>query len=461
MRVIILGAGITGLAAATELVTHGHHVTLLEKQEQVGGLAATLSWKNHVLDYGAFVCYPAFKAQLPETVINALDLQPVPGMSSQVYLNGSWSHWPMPLGALCRDMGATGCLIAATDLLTARLKYINPQRIHNAKDYMKARIGDHLLHYSHLADEIKKFTGFSAQQLSPRFVTDHLFRFEELRLRRVLLQPFRSHKPTEPVALPLYPRGGIGAIPAQLETYLTQQGAQFYKGCTIKALHTEQERVTAVSFSHQGNTLRLHADVVISTIPLEQVIVLLGKKPIGALASRHLLLLFLLINKPSLTGHQLSYAFDERIPFKRLVEFKYYDPRQAPPDQTGVAAEICYPHHAAQPELPLIYEQVKNSLHHMGLLDPVQILDHCFRVSPYAYPVETLGFEKIRDHMLDTVTMDNLVSCGRQGIFRYSQLSFAWAMGTEAALLINQGKLKKEFFLTLAHEFADNRGIGG
>lgn len=54
-RVIIIGAGVAGLAAANELVRHNIRVTLYEQMQTVGGRVATYQVQDCIIDHGAQV----------------------------------------------------------------------------------------------------------------------------------------------------------------------------------------------------------------------------------------------------------------------------------------------------------------------------------------------------------------------------------------------------------------------
>ena len=464
MKVVILGAGITGLAAAVHLLAENHDITLLEQNRRVGGLAATLSRKNHVLDYGAFICYPQLKALLPAAVTNALDWRTVLPMSAQLYLDDTFVDWPPSPSYLVHRLGLIGSAAAFLDLAKAGCSPFHQGTGENARDFLLKKIGQRLMRYSHIEEEIFKLTGQPSGQLSPRFVSDHLFRFAQLSPKNLILSRIRRGKPQPVIHYPEYPRGGISRIPLEMEKFLAVNGVKIKKSVTIQRIAGSGHRVKGVIFSQQGVQDKLDADFIISTIPLTRTLQLLGKdKPAlrGKIPFRHMLLLFLLIRKPSVTGRQLTYAFAQGVPFKRLVEFKHYDDRGIPPDQTGIAAEICYSHGEEVRDKPGIYTRVLESLRQMGLIEGEEIIDHCYRVSPYAYPVEVLGYEKAREEILQEITYDNMISCGRQGIFRYCQMPFAYKMGMAAAGHINDKVFKKDRHLELCYDFAFHKSIGG
>ena len=464
MKVVILGAGITGLAAAVNLLTGGHDITLLEKNDRVGGLAATLNWKNHVLDYGAFICYPQLKALLPEPVNNAMDWRTVSQMSAQIYLDQGLVDWPFTPSDIYRRLGLMGSAAAFLDMMTAGWKPYRRGKSENARDFIIKKIGKRLMRYSHIEEEILKLTGHPGCQLSPQFVIDHLFRFAQISPKHLILNRFRRIKAPSLIHYPEYPRGGISCIPFELEKFLTSKGVKTRKSVTIHRIIGSGKWVNEVIFSQDGVKQRLNADFIISTIPLTRTLQLLGKdKPAltGKIPFRHMLLLYLLVRKPSVTGRQLTYAFSERIPFKRLVEFKHYDDRGIPPEQTGIAAEICYTHKEEIQDKPGIYSRVIGNLREMGLMEEEDIIDHCYRISHYAYPVEALGYEKAREEILEEITFDNMISCGRQGISRYCQMPFAYKMGTAAAAHINDRIFNKDRHLELCYDFSYRKNISG
>jgi len=52
MRIVVIGAGFGGLAAAIRLRARGHQVTLLERRDQPGGRAAVFAQDGFTFDAG-------------------------------------------------------------------------------------------------------------------------------------------------------------------------------------------------------------------------------------------------------------------------------------------------------------------------------------------------------------------------------------------------------------------------
>ena len=56
-RVVILGAGPAGITAAWRLSELGYPVTVLERDDAVGGMARTINVGNYAVDFGAAECW--------------------------------------------------------------------------------------------------------------------------------------------------------------------------------------------------------------------------------------------------------------------------------------------------------------------------------------------------------------------------------------------------------------------
>ncbi|HET9648806.1 MAG TPA: FAD-dependent oxidoreductase, partial [Microlunatus sp.] len=66
-RVVVIGAGLAGLASACHLVGAGHDVTVVEREPIVGGRAGRLELDGFSFDTGPTVM------TMPELVAEALD----------------------------------------------------------------------------------------------------------------------------------------------------------------------------------------------------------------------------------------------------------------------------------------------------------------------------------------------------------------------------------------------------
>lgn len=84
-HVVVVGAGLSGLAAARELEAAGCTVTVLEAADHVGGRVATREVDGMTIDQGFQVLNPAYPALLRYLDLRVLDLKVFPpGLTTQV-----------------------------------------------------------------------------------------------------------------------------------------------------------------------------------------------------------------------------------------------------------------------------------------------------------------------------------------------------------------------------------------
>lgn len=79
-KIVVIGAGISGLVAARDLQIKGHEVLVLEKSRSLSGRCSSRRWQGHIVDHGAqyfTVTSDVFRDELQQ--LSAEQLKPIQG----------------------------------------------------------------------------------------------------------------------------------------------------------------------------------------------------------------------------------------------------------------------------------------------------------------------------------------------------------------------------------------------
>ena len=100
--------------------------------------------------------------------------------------------------------------------------------------------------------------------------------------------------------------------------------------------------------------------------------------------------------------------------------------------------------HASDDE---IFERCIKDLCALGIDLQGRVMGYFSTRARYAYPVYKRGFKAHRQTLYDTVdTYDNLITCGRQGTFRYIFADTAMEMGFAAARYVQGQGTKADIY---------------
>ncbi len=278
--VIVIGAGMGGITAATHLARAGFHVTVLEKNARPGGRCDRLSRDGHQFDTGPtlFVMPRLYEAEfraLGTSLPERLELQRVDPTYHLVFDNGSQL-------ALTSDM----------DSMQEQLESIQPGSFRGLQRYLQEGEQHYRLVVDRLVNhEFRRISDFlSLQNLPLAFRLKPLVNhyrhmsafFDEPRLKSAFtfqdiytgLSPFEapatfSMMPYTELAHGVwYPRGGMYRIVETLVDLARQAGVEFRFHTPVDQIEIHANQARGVRLADGS---RLAADVVLANADLPYV----------------------------------------------------------------------------------------------------------------------------------------------------------------------------------------------
>lgn len=279
-HILVIGAGIGGIATAARLARHGYRVTVVEKGTQAGGRCDRLVRDGHTFDTGpTLFLFPDIFAQtfkdLGECMADHLELRRVdPGY--HVHFGD----------------GSTLRLTSDLDRMQAQLEAIEPGSFDGYLRYLdEAR-----LHYELAIPKLigRNFRSF-AEQFNPRMLrlmykvkllTKHYTHmgkyFQDPRLKAAFtfqdmylsLSPFEASATyslfqyTEFADGVWLPKGGMYSLIEALTAIAEKRGVRFLYNAPVERINVANRRATGVTLA---NGQQLQADIVVANADLPYV----------------------------------------------------------------------------------------------------------------------------------------------------------------------------------------------
>ncbi|MGV2386063.1 MAG UNVERIFIED_CONTAM: phytoene desaturase, partial [Thermobifida fusca] len=287
-HVVVVGAGLSGLAATLHLLGAGRRVTVFEREEYPGGRAGQLDLDGFHIDTGPTVLtmpdlLDEALAAVGESLSDRLDLVQLSPAYRAVFPDGSVLNVHTDADAMADEV-ARVC------------------GSHDAKGYLRLRAWLRELYELEMARFIDTNFDSPFTLLSPELVrlaalggfrslSAAVGRFvRDERLRRIfsfqsLYAGVPSHRALAAYAVIAYmdtvagvyfPRGGMRSLGEALTAAATKAGAELHYGRTVTRLERRGNRVRAVVLA-DGE--RVPCDAVVVTVDLPLAYRLLGRTP--------------------------------------------------------------------------------------------------------------------------------------------------------------------------------------
>lgn len=435
MKILILGAGPTGLGAATRLQELGHtDWELWEQDAEPGGLSRSfVDEHGFTWDLGGHVQFSHYKTfDLAMDRALGADGWLTHERESWIRIFGGWVPYPFQYNI--HRLPPAETLRCLQGLLALRDRP-RPEGFVNFGVLIQGCFGEGIASLF-MAPYNRKVWGYPPETLSTEWIGDRVALpdlnkiAESVTLKRDQVSWGPNH------TFRFAKRGGTGAVWKVIADALPQERVHY--GRRIAGINPASKVVT----DQQGAETRY--DALISTIPVDR---LTAMGDFGGLAAEAAKLVHSSVHvigvalegqpSPELARKYWMYFPEPSTPFFRVTVFSNYSPNNVPePGRAwSLMAEVTEtperPQEAAQ-----VIEATVAGLEHEGLIANRAQVHHTWHTrAPYAYPTPALGRDAALARLLPALEAMGIYSRGRFGAWRYevSNQDHSMMQGMEVA----------------------------
>src|SRR5215470_2849712 len=396
---VIIGAGPAGLTAAYELGKLGVRSTLLEADEQVGGLSRTVEYRGYRFDIGGH----RFFSKVP--LINSLwheilgeDFLRRPRLS-RIHYRGHFFDYPLkPLNALA-GLGPLEALLVCLSYAKARFRPSTEET--SFEQWVSNRFG-YRLYEIFFKTYTEKVWGIPCSEISVDWAAQRIKNLSlSEALRNALLN--RSHAKDGMIITTLidefhYPRFGPGMMWDRCAELVAAAGSPTLRGVRVERIRHRHGRVESVSGrTLAGELIEFSGEHFISTMPIRDLIDALDPSPPDAIlrAARRLRYrdyqtVVLIVKREDVFPDNWIYVHSPEVKLGRIQNYKNWSPYMvADASRTSLGLEYFLWDEDAEWTWPRerLIELGTRDCTQIGLIDPREVEDGTVVRMPKAYPV--------------------------------------------------------------------------
>tara|TARA_Y100000590_G_C15736741_1_gene1018783 strand:- start:3012 stop:4409 length:1398 start_codon:yes stop_codon:yes gene_type:complete len=455
-KVIIIGAGITGLSAAWKLSENGFEILVVESEKDVGGLAKSIKIDNYKLDLGPHSFFTEDK-EIYNKIIglfkNEESAIPFSKRSVKMYFRGNYVDYPLSVKSVLFQMGIVSPILSTLSFLKS---YI---RTHLESSKKKKQYSDEELTVEKWAIDnfgkylflnffkpyTEQFWKIKTSELSHRVIPAGKKMDFAKTLKHLLIKKYLEISRREPGSLSLvereslpsyYPKNGFGEIADRIAKEVTKN-----KGKIITSCNVEKIIFGANTIKVETTKEKFDADYLISTIPLNKLLekfepntsesILNCSKELEYLS---LVLVYIITKKKDVLNCQYCYFVDK--PYNRISEMNNFSEKTSPQNENILSIEISC--HFNDKTWNLTEDQIFNtcmeSIEKDKLLKKSDVLDYKVIKVPSVYPIYKKNYDKKLSEVNNYLKkFKNFDSIGRQGQFYYGDIDQMARIGFDTA----------------------------
>lgn len=452
-KIVVLGGGLAGLSAAWKLSEAGHEVTVVEKENYVGGMSATIKKHNYLFDFGGHR-FITKRKDVIEEIKKLMGKDFRPGYRQTQYLLwGKRLKYPLELGDLIRKVSpfiSAKCLI---DYLwtSVKGKFVSlPED--NFESWVSKRFGKHLYDIF-FGQYTAKIWGMPPSRLSRDWAAQ---RISILNLadavKQLLFKP--KEDPRTYTRKYYYCNQGIGQIADKMAQEIKKKKGKILLQSEPKKISVKNNIVQSVDVGTNDGIKKITCDYLINTIPVTDTVALLNSPAPASILSaakklryRAISFLFLALDQERASDNDALYVPEPKYFFFRIEQYKFWSMKMVPShDKTSLCLEVgCFKDDEVwnMSDEELYQKGIEGLMEAKLIKDESVVAGYFVRRLDYVYPVFEIGYEKHAKKVREYVdSVENLISYGRQGYFQYIHMHHVIAKGFQAADHIINGSPK-------------------
>ncbi len=428
-RVVVIGGGPAGLTAAYILAKDGVKVTVLEADEQVGGISRTARYKGYRFDIGG---HRFFTKITPVEDLWKEILGPefisVPRLS-RIHYGGKYFDYPLKAW---NALSGLGLFNAIAIVLSYFWSHFRPYPVEeNFEQWVSNRFGKRL-YRTFFKTYTEKVWGIPCTEIRAEWAAQ---RIQGLSLAKAILNAAAIQKRSETIKTLInefqYPRFGPGQMWEMAAKRIEEMGGEVLMKHDVAALEMKGGKVVAIRARTPDGDRRIEGDHFINTMPIRNLVRSFEPAPPTPIVAagdglnyRDFLTVALMIDQEKLFPDNWIYIHTPGVTVGRIQNFNNWSAAMVPrPGTTCLGLEyFCFEGDGlwTSPDEALI-ELAKKELGELGLADTTKVIDGTVVRQQKAYPVyDALYAEHLKVVRSWIDPIPNLHTVGRNGMHKYN-----------------------------------------
>jgi protoporphyrinogen oxidase len=432
--VLIIGAGPAGLTAGYELSKKGFQVTVLERDNIVGGISRTINYKGFRFDIGGHRFFTKNK-EIEAWWENILheDFLTRPRLS-RWYYRKKFFDYPIKPFELLGVFGLVDSMKIALSYAKAKIKPITPEI--SVADWCINNFG-HYLAKPFFIDYNLKLWGVHPKYLSKDFTSQRVKGISFMSALKDALKKslgFKDNNIKSLIEQFKYPKYGPGMMWEQVVGLIEAKKGKVLKGWLVVKVKHKNGKIVSVTAQNGKRNKKFKADYVLSTMPLKELIFALEPKPSQEildaakfLSFRDFITVALMIDQPKTVPDTWVYTHDEGMKPIRAQIFKNWSPFMVP-DASKSCIGFEYACNQGDELWSMskeqLIEQAKQDLKRLGFASMEKVFDAEVVRLKEVYPVYLVGYKEkintIKAYLQKNFKDNSLQPIGRGGLHRYN-----------------------------------------